>query len=237
MLLYSYPLLLPGQFQKRYKRFFADILLDRGEMVTAHCANTGPMTGVAIPGRPVLVSHHSDPKRKLAYTWELIHLEDTQPTWVNINTSRPNPVIRQLLNIYGLPEVQDYQQITPEVPYGIEGSRVDFCLTGGAQPIYIEVKNTTWVQGKLALFPDTVTTRGQKHLRELMRLVPEFRAILVYFIGREDCTHFAPGDAADPEYGRLLRQAVQVGVEVFPCQFAVNPTGISYARRLPLVLD
>ncbi len=237
MLLYTYPPLYPGTLQKRYKRFFADILLDTGEVVTAHCANTGPMTGVAVPGRPVQVSHHPDPKRKLAYTWELIHLEDTTPTWVNINTSRPNPVLRNLLTAYGLPEVQDYQQVNPEVPYGTEGSRIDFCLTGGARPIYIEVKNTTWVQGKLALFPDTVTVRGQKHLRELMRLVPESRAVIVYFIGREDCTHFAPGDAADPAYGRLLRQAVEAGVEVLPCQFQVNPTGIRYAGRLPLVLD
>lgn len=237
MLLYTYPTLQTGQLQKRYKRFFADILLATGEMITAHCANTGPMTGVAIPGRPVLVSHHSDPKRKLAYTWELIHLEDTEPTWVNINTARPNPVIRELLKLYGLPEVQDYQHINPEMPYGTEGSRIDFCLTGGEKPIYIEVKNTTWVQGTLALFPDTVTTRGQKHLRELIRLVPQSRAIIIYFIGRGDCTHFAPGDSADPEYGRLLRQAVQAGVEVLPCQFEVTPTGITYERRLPLVWD
>ncbi|MEN9215167.1 MAG: DNA/RNA nuclease SfsA [Gloeomargarita sp. DG02_4_bins_56] len=237
MLLYHYPPLQPGQLQKRYKRFLADIRLDTGEIITAHCANTGPMTGVAIPGRPVQVSYHPDPKRKLPYTWELIQVENTQPTWVNINTARPNPVVKQLLTHYGLPEVQDYRQINPEVHYGSEGSRIDFCLTGGKKNIYIEVKNTTWVQETLALFPDTVTTRGQKHLRELMRLVPAARAIIIYFIGRGDCTHFAPGDAADPEYGRLLRQAVSVGVEVFPCQFEVTPQGIAYGRRLPLVLD
>ncbi len=237
MLLYTYPPLLPGRLQKRYKRFFADILLDTGEVVTAHCPNTGPMTGVAIPGRPVQVSYHPDPQRKLAYTWELIHLEDTAPTWVNINTARPNAVVRQLLTVHGLPGVQDYQQVNAEVRYGTEGSRVDFCLTGGAQSIYVEVKNTTWVEGQTARFPDTVTTRGQKHLRELMRLVPAARAVLIYFIGRGDCTHFAPGDSADPDYGRLLRQAVQAGVEVLPCQFQVTPTGIGYGRRLPLVWD
>ncbi|MEN9216508.1 MAG: DNA/RNA nuclease SfsA [Gloeomargarita sp. HHBFW_bins_162] len=237
MLLYTYPPLQQGKLIRRYKRFFADILLDTGGMITAHCANTGPMTGVAIPGRPVQVSYHPDPKRKLPYTWELIHVEDTQPTWVNINTARPNPVVKQLLSHYGLPEIQDYQQINSEVTYGTEGSRIDFCLTGGEKTIYIEVKNTTWVQGTLALFPDTVTTRGQKHLRELMRLVPASRAMIIYFIGRGDCTHFAPGDAADPEYGRLLRQAVDMGVEVLPCQFEVTPQGISYGRRLPLILD
>ncbi len=237
MLLYTYPPLHAGTLQKRYKRFFADILLDTGEVITAHCPNTGPMTGVAVPGRPVRVSYHPDPKRKLAYTWELIHVADTTPTWVNVNTARPNPVLRALLTAHGLPEVQDYQQVHQEVTYGTEGSRIDFCLTGGARPIYIEVKNTTWVQGKVALFPDAVTLRGQKHLRELMRLLPEAQAVVVYFIGRGDCTHFAPGDAADPEYGRLLRQAVAAGVEVLPCQFHVDPTGIRYAGRLPLVWD
>ncbi|MCS7031157.1 MAG: DNA/RNA nuclease SfsA [Gloeomargarita sp. SKYG116] len=236
-LLYTYPPLLTGRLQKRYQRFFADICLDTGEVITAHCPNTGPMTGVAVPGRPVCVSHQPHPKRKLPYTWELIHVEDTEPTWVNINTARPNPVVRRLLEQHGLPEIDDYHYIQGEVPYGSEGSRADFCLTGGQRPIYVEVKNTTWVQGRLALFPDTVTTRGQKHLRELLRLVPQARAVLIYFIGRSDCTHFAPGDKADPIYGQLLRQAVRQGVEILPCQFSVDPSGIAYRRQLPLVLD
>ncbi|MEN9258488.1 MAG: DNA/RNA nuclease SfsA [Gloeomargarita sp. SRBZ-1_bins_9] len=235
--LYTYPPLLTGRLQKRYQRFLADIRLDTGEVITAHCPNTGPMTGVAVPGRPVCVSHQPHPRRRLPYTWELIHVEDSEPTWVNINTARPNPVVRRLLEQHGLPELDDYQTLRREVAYGREGSRVDFCLTGGRRPIYVEVKNTTWVEGQLARFPDTVTVRGQKHLRELMGLVPQARAVVIYFIGRSDCTHFAPGDAADPTYGQLLRQAVQRGVEVLPCQFQVNPTGIRYWRRLPLVLD
>lgn len=236
-LLYTYPPLLTGRLQRRYQRFFAEIRLDTGEVIVAHCPNTGPMTGVSVPGRPVCVSYQPSPRRRLPYTWELIHVEDTEPTWVNINTARPNAVVRRWLEQRGLPALQDYRQIHREVPYGREGSRADFCLTGGERPIYIEVKNTTWVQDRVARFPDTVTTRGQKHLRELMGLVPQARAVLIYFIGRHDCTHFAPGDAADPTYGQLLRQAVQQGVEVFPCQFEVNPSGIAYRRQLPLVWD
>lgn len=231
-LIYQYPPLKSGTLLKRYKRFLADIELDSGEIITAHCPNTGPMTGVCIPGKPVQVSQSDNPKRKLPYTWELIQLDDNQPTWVGVNTNLPNRVIKLALEKQIFPElIGHYQNIRTEVPYGKEKkSRVDFVLTGDdSQPsIYLEVKNTTWTQGNLALFPDTVTTRGQKHLRELMALVPECRAIMLYFINRGDCVSFAPGDAADPKYGELLREAVDKGVEVFPCRFEVTPEGISY---------
>ena len=231
-LVYQYPPLKSGTLLKRYKRFLADIELDSGEIITAHCPNTGPMTGVCIPGKPVQVSQSDNPKRKLPYTWELIQLDDNQPTWVGVNTNLPNRVIKLALEKQIFPQlVGHYQNIRTEVPYGKEKkSRVDFVLTGddSQPPIYLEVKNTTWAQGNLALFPDTVTTRGQKHLRELMALVPECRAIMLYFINRGDCVSFAPGDAADPKYGELLREAVDKGVEVFPCRFEVTPEGISY---------
>ena len=231
-LIYQYPPLKSGTLLKRYKRFLADIELDSGEIITAHCPNTGPMTGVCIPGKPVQVSQSNNPKRKLPYTWELIQLDDNQPTWVGVNTNLPNRVIKLALEKQIFPElIGHYQNIRTEVPYGKEKkSRVDFVLTGddSQPPIYLEVKNTTWAQGDLALFPDTVTTRGQKHLRELMALVPECRAIMLYFINRGDCVSFAPGDAADPKYGELLREAVDRGVEVFPCRFEVTPEGITY---------
>ena len=231
-LVYQYPPLKSGTLLKRYKRFLADIELDSGEIITAHCPNTGPMTGVCIPGKPVQVSQSDNPKRKLPYTWELIQLDDNQPTWVGVNTNLPNRVIKLALEKQIFPQlVGHYQNIRTEVPYGKEKkSRVDFVLTGddSQPPIYLEVKNTTWAQGDLALFPDTVTTRGQKHLRELMALVPECRAIMLYFINRGDCVSFAPGDTADPKYGELLREAVDKGLEVFPCRFEVTPEGISY---------
>ncbi|MDB9457381.1 DNA/RNA nuclease SfsA, partial [Dolichospermum circinale CS-545/17] len=118
-----------------------------------------------------------------------------------------------------------------EVVYGKDRkSRVDFYLTGNAQqrPIYLEVKNTTWSQGTLALFPDTETTRGQKHLQELIEILPQNRAVMLYFINRNDCLEFAPGDSKDPLYGKLLRTAINLGLEVLPCRFDISPAGIRY---------
>ncbi|MGE5656389.1 MAG: DNA/RNA nuclease SfsA [Actinomycetota bacterium] len=228
--LYQYPPLYPGILIKRYKRFFAEIELASGEIITAHCPNTGPMTGVYLPGNPVCVSYSNNLKRKLPYTWELIQISDPQPIWVGVNTALPNRVIKLALESQLFPQLGNYSLIQPEVSYGQDQkSRVDFCLTGGEVPIYLEVKNTTWTQKHLALFPDTVTERGQKHLKELIEVVKQgARAVMLYFINRSDCTHFAPGDSADRVYGQLLRQAVQEGVEVLPCRFEITPEGIRY---------
>lgn len=230
--IFPYPPLVSGTLIKRYKRFFADILLDSGETIVAHCPNTGPMTGVYIPGNRVMVSRSSNPTRKLLYTWELIEVHDNEPTWVGVNTALPNQVIKAALIDKIFPELGAYSQIRGEVPYGKDKkSRIDFLLTSDhslARPIYLEVKNTTWVQGSVALFPDTVTTRGQKHLLELTQLLPQARSVMLYFINRGDCAGFAPGDSADPLYGELLREAIGLGLEVLPCRFDVTPTGIRY---------
>lgn len=236
-MLYPYPLLHPGILLKRYKRFFADIQLDTGEIVTAHCPNTGPMTGINIPGNRVQLSYDPNPKRKLPYTWETIEVNDNgTPVWVGVNTNLPNRVIKLALEQHLFPELGDYTTIQHEVPYGQENSRIDFLLTGSENPIYVEVKNTTWTQQTLALFPDTVTTRGQKHIRELMSLLPESRAVMLYFINRADCDRFSPGDSADPTYGELLRAAIAKGLEVLPCRFEVSTAGLSYLGLADLVL-
>jgi len=227
--IYAYPPLEEGVLVKRYQRFFADVELASGQIVTAHCANTGPMTGVSTPGCPVLVSRSDNPKRKLAYTLEAIQVAEREPTWVGINTSLPNRVVKQMLVQRSLPLC--YGEVRSEVRFGQDGkSRVDFWLGGTEQepPLFLEVKSTTWAQQGVALFPDTVTARGQKHLRELMAVRPEARAAILYFINRGDCDRFAPGDAADPVYGDLLREAVACGVQVLPCRFAIAPTGLHY---------
>jgi sugar fermentation stimulation protein A len=237
---YPFPPLIAGTLLKRYKRFFADIELETGEVITAHCPNTGPMTGICHIGGRVLVSYDPNPKRKLAYTWELAEVHDTVPTWAGANTALPNRVVKSLLAARQIPELGDYTTIRPEVRYGGDGkSRIDFVIAGddSGPPTYIEVKNTTWAQGTLALFPDTVTTRGQKHLRELTALIPEAQAVMLYFINRGDCTAFAPGDVADPTYGLLLRQAIAQGVKVLPCRFEVTPAGLRYLGLAPLILD
>lgn len=231
--IYSYPPLYSGILLQRYKRFFADVKLATGEIVTAHCPNTGPMTDVYLPGHPVLLSYSNNPKRKLAYTWEMIQINNT---WVGVNTALPNRVIKLALEKYLFPQLGNYNQILPEVSYQGAKSRVDFLLQGGEKPIYLEVKNTTWHQGNLALFPDTVTTRGQKHLKELMGILPESRGIMLYFINRSDCNSFSPGDSVDKVYGELLRSAVTKGLEVLPCRFEVTPEGINYLGLAELVL-
>lgn len=230
-MIYCYPPLYPGILLKRYKRFFADIELATGEIVTAHCPNTGPMTGICTPGSSVQVSYSNHPTRKLPYTWEMIQVCDNEPTWVGVNTGLPNRVTKLVLEKFLLPELGSYSQIRFEVPYGKDKkSRVDFLLTANdpERPIYVEVKSTTWAQGRLALFPDTETTRGQKHLRELTALLPQARAVMLYFINRGDCTQFASGDHADPVYGQLLQQAIALGLEVLPCRFEITPKGIRY---------
>ena len=235
---FPFPELYPGTLVKRYKRFFADIELASGAVITAHCPNTGPMTGVCHVGGRVMVSHNPSPKRKLAYTWELSEVQDTVPTWTGVNTALPNRVIKSALEAGIIPQLGAYTDVRTEVKYGRDGkSRIDFLLQSeDERPIYIEVKNTTWVKETLALFPDTVTTRGQKHLKELMELRPEARAVMLYFINRGDCDAFAPGDEADPVYGKLLRSAIAHGVEVLPCRFEVTPPAIRYLGLADLQL-
>lgn len=231
-LVYQYPPLIPGRLIRRYKRFLADIELDTGEIITAHCPNTGPMTGISIPGSEVQVSKSNNPKRKLSYTWEMIQIGST---WVGTNTAIPNRVVKLALAEQLFPELADrYSQIRTEVPYGKDRkSRIDFLLSGNDDqlPIYVEVKSVTLSNGKLALFPDTVTTRGQKHLQELIALVPKTKAVMLYFINRGDCDRFAPSDTCDPQYGELLRIAVTQGVEILPYRFAISPQGISYLGK------
>ena len=241
-MLLSFPALDRGVLLKRYKRFFADVRLDSGETVTAHCPNTGPMTGICTAGWPVLVSRSDNPKRKLAYTWEAIAVpseaEGFESVWVGTNTNLPNRAIAKLLEKRLLPELGEYESVRSEVKYG-QKSRIDFLLKTADEPprekIYLEVKSTTWAKGSLALFPDTVTTRGQKHLREMMAVLPEARAAMVYFINRSDCDRFAPGTEADGEYGRLWHEAREKGVEMFACRFEVSPEGIRYLGLAEIV--
>lgn len=235
--IYTYPALIPGILKKRYKRFLADIELESGETITAHCANTGPMIGVCDVDSRVYLSKSNNPKRKLAYSWELIEVDNT---WVGINTALPNRVIKQVLEQEKFPPLQGkYNQVSPEVPYGKnKKSRIDFLLSNESEknPIYVEVKNTTLATEKMALFPDTVTTRGQKHLQELMDLLPDAQPIMLYFINRGDCNRFSPGDNYDPEYGKLFREAVEKGVKILPCRFNITPQGIRYLGLAELVL-
>ena len=241
--LLSFEPLEEGVLIKRYKRFLADVELSSGEVITAHCANTGPMTGVLIPGQRVRLRHAPSPKRKLAWTWEQAEVPgaDGAPCWVGINTALPNRLIRATIEAGCLAaQLGPIAIIRAEVAYGAnKRSRIDLLLTPAdsnpdQRPIYLEVKNTTWTDGSTALFPDTVTERGQKHLVELMGVLPDARAVLVPCLSRPDVTEFAPGDSADPRYGELFREAIKAGVEVLPCRFRFQADGIRWEGIRPL---
>ena len=232
-----------GVLLKRYKRFLADVELASGEVVKAHCANTGPMTGVLQVGGRVRLRHAPSPTRKLAWSWEQAQVvgADGQPVWVGINTALPNRLVRATIEAGLLePWLGPIAAIRAEVAYGLNRrSRIDLLLTPSAaaadpRPIYVEVKNTTWCAGDLALFPDTVTERGQKHLEELMGVLPEARAVLLPCLSRADLQRFAPGDAADPRYGELFRQALAAGVEVLPCRYGFGAEGIDWLGVAPV---
>ena len=225
----KFPPLKEGILIKRYKRFLADIELDDGQVVTAHCANTGPMKGVLWPGGRVRLKYSPSPKRKLDWSWEQAEVpshNELGKCWVGINTSLPNKLIKHLIEADCLEkQLGEISCIKTEVKYGQEGkSRIDLLLepktkNSDTRKIYVEVKNTTWCDNKLALFPDTVTMRGQKHLRELISVCPDSRAVLIPCISRSDIEIFAPGDSADPIYGDLFRKSLNHGIEVIPCSF------------------
>jgi sugar fermentation stimulation protein A len=226
--------LLPGTLIRRYKRFLADVQLESGEQVTAHCPNSGSMMGCQDPGSPVLLSRSDNPRRKLPYTWELVRANGV---WVGINTQYPNRLVREGIEQGIVSELSGYSLIRGEVNYG-KRSRVDLLLQGESGLCYVEVKNVTLVEDGRALFPDAVTLRGQKHLRELMQMVEEgHRAVIFFVVQRADGHLVAPADRIDSEYGKLLREAVARGVEALAYQARVTPQEIVLSHRLPVVLD
>ncbi|NOX37741.1 MAG: DNA/RNA nuclease SfsA [Calditrichaeota bacterium] len=225
--------LLDGHLIRRYKRFLADIALADGRQVTAHCPNSGSLLSCNIPGSPVRISVSDNPRRKLKYTWELVRVNDV---WVGINTHYPNRLVKEGIEQGIIQELQGYEQILQEVRYG-ENSRIDLLLQSGNDRCYVEIKNVTLVENSVAYFPDAVTVRGQKHLRELMAMVEAgHRAVIFFLVQREDNHQMAPADHIDPEYGRLLRQAHDVGVEILAYQAHVTPEEITVNFRLPVRL-
>jgi sugar fermentation stimulation protein A len=222
-----------GTLIRRYQRFLADVELDDGSLVTAHTPNTGSMMGCARPGSRVALSKSGNPGRKYAHSWELVH---TDGLWVGINTLLPNRLVREGIENGVIAELSGYAQIRSEVAYGT-GSRIDLLLSGDAGLCYVEVKNVTLVENGAALFPDAVTARGQKHLRELMEVVRlGHRGVTVFVVQRGDGECVSPADAIDPAYGALLREAAQAGVELLAYRAAVTLTDISLNQRLPVLL-
>ncbi|MGV6984589.1 DNA/RNA nuclease SfsA [Providencia hangzhouensis] len=208
------PALQPATLIKRYKRFLADVTLPSGEEITIHCANTGAMTGCATPGDTIWYSTSNNTKRKYPYSWELT--QTTNGHFICINTLRANQLVAQAFAEKHIPELSEYSVIKPEVKYGTENSRIDFYLTQNGLPdCFIEVKSVTLLENNQGFFPDAVTLRGQKHLRELMHIAKEGKRAILLFVALHTGIHVASAAAhIDKQYALLLEEARQSGVEV-----------------------
>ncbi len=223
-----------GRLRTRYKRFFADIELDTGAIITAHVPNPGKMLGLLTPGTPALLTHLDDPKRKLQYRLEA--LQD-RGVWVGVNTQWPNRVVMKAIVSGLIPTLHGYTVLTPEVTYGIN-SRIDILASGHATlpNAYVEVKNVHFSRtAGLAEFPDCVTTRGAKHLHELIEMVRHgFRAVVVFCVQRHDVHSFDIARDCDPGFGRAYDEARAAGVEFIALSFAFSDGGLRYAKALTL---
>lgn len=229
--------LIPATLRKRYKRFLADVELDTGEAITAHCANPGAMLGLNAPGSRVWLSKATNPKRKLPHSWEIVEVDlGAGPTLVGINTARPNGIVAEAIVDGKLGEVGPYSELRREVKYG-RASRIDILLTqSGGRACYVEVKNVHLSRRPgLAEFPDSVTQRGTKHLGELTRMVEDgHRALMVFLIQRGDVETFAIAGDIDPNYAAAFEMALAGGVECLAYRCRVTTEAIEIDRAIPI---
>ena len=224
--------LIKATILKRYKRFLSDIKLDSNEIVCAHVPNTGSMTKCWAENWDAYISKSDDPKRKLKYTLELTH---NGKSFICVNTGIANKIAKEALENGVIKELADYQNIKPEQK--ILDSRLDFYLTGeDMADAFVEVKNVTLKDDKTtALFPDAVTTRGQKHLVDLMKIKKMgHRAVMLYVVNREDVSSFSPAIDIDPKYSQLLKEAKDAGVEILAYQALINESEIKLVKSLPV---
>lgn len=228
-------------FQKRYKRFFADVLI-AGTTEVAHVPNTGSLKSCLFEGGKALVLPSTNPERKLK--WTLVALESPGGGWVGVDTSQPNKMLKKVATERLNPAWSNHGDFQHEVKINAQ-TRLDGCFTSGTKKVYIEVKNVTLATGDfhksrgVVRFPDAVTERGQKHLLEMMALMQDGHACeLIFAVQRTDCVAFSPADDVDPKYGELLRLAISKGLQVSPWVLDVSPEKIRYTGQiLPLDLS
>jgi sugar fermentation stimulation protein A len=226
--------LIEGRLIRRYKRFLADVELADGKVITVHSPNTGSMKGCSTPGSRVWLQDSENGKRKYRHGWEIVEAEPG--VLVGINTGLANGLVRDGIESGLIGELSGYSRIRQEVRYGQENSRIDLLLEREAGLAYVEVKSVTLVEQGVAYFPDAVSVRGAKHLRELAVMVREgHRAVIFYCVQRGYGVEVRPADAIDPEYGRALRQALAAGVEAVAYAADVHPAGIELQRSLRVV--
>lgn len=221
--------LVHGHLIKRYKRFLADIRLDDGTVVLAHCTNSGSMKTCIEEGAEVYLTPVNDPKRKTKFTWEMIKINDN---WVGINTGHPNKLAFDAVVAGEIPELSTYTNVSREVKFG--DSRFDVFAENESEKCFIEVKNVSMKVGRYARFPDAKTTRGKKHLNTLIEVKKQgIRAVMLYIVQRTDVDIFAPAEDIDPDYAKALKVAMHAGVEVIVMQAQVTPEKIKLKRKLP----
>ncbi|MCW8881011.1 MAG: DNA/RNA nuclease SfsA [Sedimenticola sp.] len=231
------PDLIEGRLIKRYKRFLADIRLPDGTEVTAHCPNTGSMKNCADPGSRVWIRDVQSVKRKLRYRWELVEVEGQYLAC--INTGLANHLVKESIQSGFIVPLSGYSDIQVERPYGDERSRIDLLLTKPGRPdCYVEVKNVTLLNGAgKGFFPDAVTARGRKHLRELMAVAKAGgRAVLFFNVAHTGIEQLAPAWDIDPEYAATLSEAVASGVEVMAYRSAISIDAIQVGEAIPFNL-
>lgn len=227
------PPLVSARFLRRYKRFFADMTLDDGTDVVAHCPNPGAMLGVLNEGARCWLSPSTNPKRKLAWTWELVEADGTL---VGLNTGRPNALVAEAIQAGTINELTGYGDLRREVKYG-KNSRIDILLGEPGRPdCYVEVKNVHLMREPgLAEFPDSVTARGAKHLGELADMAAAgHRALMCFLIQRSDCDRFALAGDIDPAYARAYAEATAAGVEAVGYGCDITAEAITVDRRLDI---
>lgn len=225
--------LVPGTLVRRYKRFLADVILDDGRAVTAHCANPGAMTGLKAEGLRVWLEPNDDPRKKLKFGWRLAELPDGQ--FAGIDTSLPNRIVKEALAGNDIAPLSAWRHIKPEVKYG-QNSRVDFLLGGEGLPDhYVEVKNVHLCRvSGLAEFPDSRTERGTKHLRDLADMCRAgAKATMLYLVQRTDCRRMTIASDIDPDYATAFKVAASEGVDVLVYDTHISAEGISLRNSLP----
>jgi sugar fermentation stimulation protein A len=228
--------LVRGTLVRRYKRFLADVMLEDGREVTAHCANPGAMLGLNAPGTRVWLEAAGDPRRKLGFAWRLVELEGGH--FAGIDTTLPNRLVAEALAEGAIPALAGYATVRPEVRTGTK-SRIDFLLSGPGRPdARVEVKNAHLRRsGALAEFPDSVTARGARHLAELAAVAAAgHRAVMLYVVQRTDCDRFGLAGDLDPAYAAAFAAARAAGVEAIAHAARIDREGIRLGAALPLAL-
>ncbi|MBJ7223246.1 MULTISPECIES: DNA/RNA nuclease SfsA [unclassified Brenneria] len=230
------PRLQPARLIKRYKRFLADVVTPEGKELTLHCANTGAMTGCATPGDTVWYSTSDNLKRKYPHSWELTETQENH--WICVNTLRANALLHEALLANQIATFAGYTSLKTEVKYGTENSRIDLLLQAPDKiNCYIEVKSVTLLQHGCGYFPDAVTLRGQKHLRELQQVAANGeRAVLFFAVLHSGINQVCPARQIDPRYAELLVTAQQQGVEILCYGANLSPDSIKLTDPLPLLI-